>query len=230
MKIVIELILLAVIVLVGFAVYKLISREMKKSLEVQTKILNECKTEEERNAALILLKRKNIKKVIISSLCFFIGLPIVILLLMLLIRRIPHVEIKPLGSYELFSENGITYYGKHDYSIFCYNNGILAFSSYKIFNKKNKSVFETNSYENFMSKLEDMFKNQGVEKINFYGTCLSDPGFKSLGYALDNSHLVESHEIEKVSDAYLIHIKTVNGTAITIEYLWDDMICTCKGA
>ncbi len=230
MKILIELILLAVIILVGFTVYKLISREMKKSLEVQTKILNECKTKEERNAALKLLKRKNIKKVIISSLCIFIVLPIVILLLMLLIRRIPHVEIKPLGSYELLAENGITYYGKHDYSIFCYNNGILAFSSYKIFDKENKSVFETNSYENFMSKLEDMFKNQGVEKINFYGTCLSDPGFNSLGYALDNSHLVESHEIKKVSDAYLIHIKTVNGTAITIEYLWDDMICTCEGA
>lgn len=62
MKIVIELILFAVIVLVGFVVYKLISREMKKSLEAQTKVLNECKTEEEREAALKLLKRKNIKK------------------------------------------------------------------------------------------------------------------------------------------------------------------------
>lgn len=110
MKIVIELILLAVVILVGFVVYKLISREMKKSLETQTKILQECKTEEERNAALKLLKRKNSKKVIISSLCFFIGLPIVVLLLMLLIRKIPHVEIKPLGSYELFTGNGITYY------------------------------------------------------------------------------------------------------------------------
>ncbi len=110
MKILIELILLAVVILVGFVVYKLISREMKKSLETQTKILQECKTEEERAAALQLLKRKNIKKSLMIYICIFIGLPIVVFPLMLLIRRIPHVEIKPLGSYELFTENGITYY------------------------------------------------------------------------------------------------------------------------
>ena len=40
MKIVIELILFAVIVLVGFAMYKLISKELKKATEAQTKILN----------------------------------------------------------------------------------------------------------------------------------------------------------------------------------------------
>ena len=88
MKTVIELVLLAVIVLLAFVVYKVISREMKKSLEVQIKILNECKTEEEREAALKLLKRKNIKKVIIASLCFFIGLSIVVFLLMILIRTV----------------------------------------------------------------------------------------------------------------------------------------------
>lgn len=89
MKILIELILFAVIVLVGFTVYKLISREMKKSLEVQTRILQECKTEEEREAALQLLKRKNIKKSVMIYLCIFIGMPIVIFLLMLLVRLIP---------------------------------------------------------------------------------------------------------------------------------------------
>ena len=89
MKIVIELILFAVIVLVGFAMYKLISKELKKATEAQTEILNECKTEEERAAALKLLKKKNIKKCGIICLCYFIGMPIVIFLLMLLVRRFP---------------------------------------------------------------------------------------------------------------------------------------------
>lgn len=88
-KFIFGIILVAVIVLVGFVVYKLISKEMKKSLEAQTKILNEYKTEEERAAALQLLKRKNIKKSVMIYLCIFIGMPIVIFLLMLLVRLIP---------------------------------------------------------------------------------------------------------------------------------------------
>ena len=139
-------------------------------------------------------------------------------------------NIKPIGSYELFKQNGITYYGKHDYSIFCENNGFPAFSTYKIFDKKNKTVFKTKSYEEFLNKLEEMFMTSNIKKINFYGTCLSDPGYKSLGYAINNSTLIEFHEIEELQNGQLIHIRTINGILINIEYLWDDMICTCKGA
>ena len=148
---------------------------------------------------------------------------------MLLVRMIPYSEIKPIGSYELFEDDGISYYGKHDYSIFCNNKGILALSSYKIFDKINGTIFETNSYERFFSKLEDMFKNPDLEKINFYGTCTVDSGYETLEYALRKSRLVESHEINKLQDGKVIQIKTTNGTLIKIEYLADDMICTCKG-
>lgn len=145
--------------------------------------------------------------------------------------RITHrSNIHPIGSYELFSENNISYYGSHDYSIFCNNEGFLQLSTYKIFDKNKKTVFETESYEKFILKLEDMFKNDKIEKINFYGTCLLNPGYQSLGYALNNSQLVEYHEIENFDDKQLIHIMTVNDVIIEIEYLWSDIICTCKGA
>ena len=222
--------LIIFVFLLSFTVYKYISKELKKTSKTQQKIMKECKTEDERKEALRNLKRKNIKKSLIFYFALLIGLPVICFLLLILLRTIPHTQIKPIGSYELFNSNGISYYGKHDYSIFCYNNGSLAFSTYKIFDKKNKTVFETNSYEKFLSKLEDMFKNTKIEKINFYGTCLSDPGYKSLGYALKNSKLIDSHEVEEIKDGQLIHIKTVNGILIKIEYLWDDMICTCKGA
>ena len=74
-----------------------------------------------------------------------------------------------------------------------------------------------------------MFINKKIDKINFYGTCSSDPCYKSLRHALNNSKLVESYELEKLQEGQLIHIKTKNGNMIKIEYLWEDMICTCKG-
>ena len=224
------IVFLIIIICTALVIYKLISRELKKNSEIQKKIINECKSEEERNIALNNLKKNNKKKVIISSLVFYIGLPIICFPCLLLIRKSSISNIKPIGSYVLFEQNGITYYGKHEYSIFCENNGFLIFSTYKIFDKKNKSVFETKSYEEFLNKLEEMFSNHEIKKINFYGTCLSDPGYKSLGYAINNSNLIESHEIEELPNGQLIHIKTVNGILINIEYLWEDMICTCKGA
>ncbi|WP_296686424.1 hypothetical protein [Treponema sp. UBA3813] len=114
----------------------MISRELKKNSEIQKKIINECKSEEERNIALNKLKRKNIKKGIIIALAFYLGLPIICFPCLLVIRKLSVSNIKPIGSYELFKQNGITYYGKHDYSIFCENNGFPAFSTYKIFDKK----------------------------------------------------------------------------------------------
>ena len=52
-----------------------------------------------------------------------------------------------------------------------------------------------------------MFMTSNIKKINFYGTCLSDPGYKSLGYAINNSTLIESHEIEELQNGQLIHIQ-----------------------
>ena len=230
MKIIFFSIIGIFIICTALVIYKLISRELKKNSEIQKKIINECKSEEERNIALNKLKRKNIKKGIIIALAFYLGLPIICFPCLLVIRKLSVSNIKPIGSYELFKQNGITYYGKHDYSIFCENNGVPAFSTYKIFDKKNKTFFKTKSYEEFLNKLEEMFMNSNIKKINFYGTCLSDPGYKSLGYAINNSTLIESHEIEELQNGQLIHIRTINGILINIEYLWDDMICTCKGA
>lgn len=229
MKIIFISIIVFFIICTSVVIYKLISRELKKNSAILQKIKNEYKSEEERNIALNNLKKRNTKKVIVISLVFYIGLPIICFLCILVTRKNSVSNIKPIGSYELFEQNGITYYGKHDYAIFCENNGFLTFSTYKIFDKKNKTVFETKSYEKFLNKLEDMFKNTNIKKINFYGTCLSDPGYKSLGYAINNSTLIQSHEIEKLQNGQLIHIKTVNGILINIEYLWEDMICTCKG-
>ena len=53
--------------------------------------------------------------------------------------------------------------------------------------------------------------------------------YQSLGYALDNSQLIEYHEKENFDDKQLIHIKTVNEILIEIEFLWSDIICTCRG-
>lgn len=230
MKIIFISIIVFFIICTALVIYKLISRELKKNSEIQKKIINQCKSEEERNIALNNLKKNNKKKVIISSLIFYIGLPIICFLCLLLVRKCSVPNIKPIGSYVLFEQNGITYYGKHEYSIFCENNGFLTFSTYKIFDKKNKTVFETKSYEIFLNKLEEMFSDNDIKKINFYGTCLSDPGYKSLGYAINNSTLIQSCEIEELPNSQLIHIKTVNGILINIEYLWEDIICTCKGA
>ena len=82
--------LIIFVFLVGFAVYKFISKELKKSLESQQKILEECKTEEERKEALRNLKRKNIKKSIIFYFALLIGLPIICFLFLILLRAIPH--------------------------------------------------------------------------------------------------------------------------------------------
>lgn len=44
------------------------------------------------------------------------------------------------------------------------NNGFPAFSTYKIFDKRNKTVFKTKSYEEFLNKLEEMFMTSNIKK------------------------------------------------------------------
>ena len=167
-----------------------------------------------------------LKKIFILLSILFI---VVFLLFFVFFQVIPKSDTYSIGSYELFSENGISYYGTHDYSIFCSNDGFLQLSIYKIFDDKKKTVFETCSYDDFILKLEDMFQIDKIEKINLYGTCLLNSSYQSLGYALDNSQLIEYHEKENFDDKQLIHIKTVNEILIEIEFLWSDIICTCRG-
>jgi hypothetical protein len=62
MKIIFFSIIGIFIICTALVIYKLISRELKKNSEIQKKIINECKSEEERNIALNKLKRKNIKR------------------------------------------------------------------------------------------------------------------------------------------------------------------------
>lgn len=215
--------------IVFLVTYKFISCELKKASERMSGILVQCKTEEEKLKAMKSERRKNMKRCLKFVLFFYLGITILVFLFFFLFHKMSGSNIKPIGSYELFRENNVSYYGKYDYSIFCYNNGFFELSTYKIFDKKEETVFETQSYEEFISKLENMFINKKIDKINFYGTCTSDPGYKSLRHALNNSKLVESYELEKLQEGQLIHIKTKNGNTIKIEYLWEDMICTCKG-
>lgn len=211
-----------------FLMYKIVRNQIKKASERNKKILKEYEAEERTNA-LKIEKKKNTLRALFIYLIYLLGFPIICLIVLLFAKTFPHEKIRPLGSYLLFQENGISYYGNHDYSIFCYSNGFEQFSSYKIFEKKEKNVFETNSYEKFLTKLEDLFREKKIKKINFYGTCLADLGYRSLGYALKKSTLIKSHEIEDLEEKQLIHVETANGVKIEIEYLNEDMICTCRG-
>ena len=85
-KLKMKIIFIVFVFLVGFIVYKFISKELKKSLEIQKKILNDCKTEEERTDALNNLKRNNIKKSIIFYFTLLIFPPIICLALLFLIH------------------------------------------------------------------------------------------------------------------------------------------------
>ena len=71
---------------VALIVYKIISFMMKKASEESTKILNECKTEEERQFALKNLQKKNIKKGLIFYPIVMGGIVFITFLVMLFLR------------------------------------------------------------------------------------------------------------------------------------------------
>lgn len=140
--------------IVFLVTYKFISCELKKASERMSEILVQCKTEEEKLKAMKAERRKNMKRCLKFVLFFYLGITILVFLFFFLFHKMSGLNIKPIGSYELFRENNVSYYGKYDYSIFCYNNGFFELSTYKIFDNKEKTVFETKSYEEFISKLE----------------------------------------------------------------------------
>ena len=73
---------------VGFTVYKVVSLMMKKSSEESSKILTECKTDEERKIALKNLQKKNIRKALLFYLIMMISIAVVGFIFMLLLRQL----------------------------------------------------------------------------------------------------------------------------------------------
>ena len=73
---------------VGFTVYKLVSLMMKKESEESSKILNECKTDEERTIALKNLQKKNSRKALLFYLIMMITIAVIGFLFILILRFI----------------------------------------------------------------------------------------------------------------------------------------------
>lgn len=76
-------------ILITFIIYKLISHQLEKRKEESIRIINECKTENEKKDKLNALKRKNIKRSILHYFVFMIVLILICFLLLLIIRSIP---------------------------------------------------------------------------------------------------------------------------------------------
>ena len=74
------------VITIALIVYKIISFMMKKASEETSRILNECKTEEERQVALKKLQKKNIKKGLIFYPIVMGGIVFVTFLVMLILR------------------------------------------------------------------------------------------------------------------------------------------------
>ena len=217
-----------IIFAISFAVYKLISMELEKARKDSEQILNECKTDEEKTNAITKLKRKNIQRAF--GFYFFVIVILALLVFAFAVIRLQQNKstFTPLGSYILFENNGQKYYGKHDYSIFCaadYPDGKHA--TYKIFSKKDKTVFETKSCDQFILELEKLFNDQQIDKINLYSVCGTNSSYYALGFALNNSNLIQKHEIERIEKNQIIHVITKNGVNIEIEFLVEDMLCIC---
>ena len=74
------------VIAVVLIVYKVISLMMKKASDECSRILKECNTEEERQAALKNIQKKNIKKGLIFYPIVMGGIVFVTFLIMLLLR------------------------------------------------------------------------------------------------------------------------------------------------
>lgn len=83
LKIIIPIVLL----LIFLSFYKLISWQLKKQLNEAEKIIKECKTEEERQKSLAMLKKKNIKRSLASYLLFMVCLSIILFFVLLIIAK-----------------------------------------------------------------------------------------------------------------------------------------------
>ncbi len=85
-RFIIFLILGLVCLLVFVVVYKFIRWELNKSSEAAKEIMNKYETEEEREKALKMLRRKNMRKAGFVYLIFMIGLPLIAFFVLLMIR------------------------------------------------------------------------------------------------------------------------------------------------
>lgn len=75
-------------ILIAVVVYKLVLWMLKKAKDESIKILNECKTEEERANALKAARRRNLIRAIIFYMLLFIGIPLLCLPLFVFLRTV----------------------------------------------------------------------------------------------------------------------------------------------
>ena len=76
------------VIVIALIVYKVITLMMKKATDESSRILKECKSEEERQIALKNLQKKNIKKCLIFYQVVIGGIVFITFLIMLLLRII----------------------------------------------------------------------------------------------------------------------------------------------
>ena len=74
------------VIAIALIVYKVITLMMKKATDESSRILKECKSEEERQIALKNLQKKNIKKCLIFYPIVMGGIVFVTFLVMLILR------------------------------------------------------------------------------------------------------------------------------------------------
>lgn len=68
----IKIIIFLFVFIIAFFVYKFISYQLRKTTEESRRIIEECKTEEERIKELNILKKKNIKRSILYYFLFMV--------------------------------------------------------------------------------------------------------------------------------------------------------------
>lgn len=87
-KILITFLIAFFVAVVGFTVSKVVSLMIKKASEESSKILNECKTDEERTIALKNLQKKNSRKALLFYLIMMITIAVIGFLFILILRFI----------------------------------------------------------------------------------------------------------------------------------------------
>lgn len=84
---VVRIIILIFVILLSLSIYKIISSYVKKQLRESERIISECKTEEERQSTLNMLKKKNMKRAMLSYLLFVVCLSVIAFVISLVVAK-----------------------------------------------------------------------------------------------------------------------------------------------
>lgn len=103
-----RIIILVVLLLIFLSFYKIISWQLKKQLNEAEKIIKECKTEEECQKSLAMLKKKNIKRSLASYLLFMVCLSIILFFVLLIIAKAHAPKHVPHAGYDKACETLIS--------------------------------------------------------------------------------------------------------------------------